>query len=269
MKYVIPMNCEILVSRKWLREIGVYVSAEDVGSALLLPYVPEVVIREWGVELVTNDWDDVIPKNTEAYDFGEAVEYDMSWFEIVVASAMRNRVMQIALDTTHGVLTRLSCTTDGEVRLLFGSRSELFVEMDFGTWVYDLLKKIAERNMSEDKTRARLRLVEACKLADYIRTNKEAIAMRTQCTTYDQFAEWLTKNWGVTSVPAGTLKEICEEYGIKIGPDSPSMVDTEARKAVTDLRQLVAQLVELVHDNGGDTESVSVALADIPAFAEV
>lgn len=78
-----------------------------------------------------------------------------------------------------------------------------------------------------------------------------------------KYCDWLNETWGVCPVAVGTLQELCEEFGIKIGTDDSSAVDTQAREAISDVRRIVQQVLEVLHDKGENTDALSVELAAI------
>lgn len=267
---VIRMCIPIQVDAKWLASVSGKPKDCDKPDHVVNPFVSEVVVWEDGViEMVTDDLDDWCSSNSEPYDFLEATgnELLLPVEEVMVLAIRMHRVRPVLVEVPSpmGMITSVNFHGDGDVviRVQDGNVTSMryLYDCDFGPWVRELFLAVTEEMMEEPKKR--MRLVDAAKLADFLRTDTVAIAKRKEITSMQKYCDWLNEAWGVCPVAVGTLQELCDEFGIKIGQDDSIAVDKEAREAVADLRLVVQQVLEILHDRGTDTDAVSVQLAAI------
>lgn len=118
--------------------------------------------------------------------------------------------------------------------------------------------------MTEEK-RARLTLIESCRLADYLRTDPSCIAYRKTCASYSDLATWVTGHWSGPRVPVGTLQTICEEYGLQLAKASV-VADLVAREGIVTLCNVVNQILDLMRADGDDVEDLAVAVSSLQSY---
>lgn len=132
-----------------------------------------------------------------------------------------------------------------------------------------IIAKGIERMSTAEATKREVRritLVEACKLADYLRTNPACIAARQSVQGYQQLAEWIAirPDWCGAPVPVGSLQSICEEYGLPVGPQASEAVDTVAREAISKLSKAVLDFI----DDPSTAFSVKIAVDEASKYTK-
>lgn len=258
------------VNQQWLMRESGAMPGDPLWNDL--PHVDSVIVYGDGsIEFTTDDWDELMPRRTEPYWLIDATDSEMVWLDVTVAKAMGDSCrVHVNVDSPMGKIVFVNRYAHSATQLAIeagdGQSMQDFDELTYGPWVSDLLLALLEGKMVEDTKRIRMRLVDAAKLADFLRTDKAAIEQRNEAGSMQKYCDWINANWSVCPVAVGTLQDLCDEFGVKIGPAPSDAVDKEARAAVVELKGIMLQMIELLHDKGNDAIDLAVNLANVPAL---
>lgn len=184
-------------------------------------------------------------------------------------------VLVEALDTSKRF--RTGVVTDDILTAVLGVEVDTFAKhaiSDSVSLIIDLVQAIDERLImatAEKETKRqvqRLSLVDACRLADYVRTNAACIEFRTSAQSYQALADWIVarSDWNGTPVPVGSLQAICEEYGLSVGTAKSDAVDQVARDAISALSKAWLEYLDVIEQTPAE-EQVRVAINEATAYA--